>query len=164
MQRVNQFSYIAAERGALRGQMSGSEEFPDIEGLVTVYWLPEGLYLQAEFDGLPASGVFGFHIHENAAAPLEGGGEAFPQAGAHYTNCGDNGIWCDRHPYQAGDLPAVIADEHGHAAMQVYLGKAQVSDISGKTVILHGGTDDFRTQPAGDSGIRIAGGVLAEDL
>lgn len=163
MRQVNKFAYMEVERGALSARMRGSSGYPNIEGLVTIYWLPSSSYLQAEFNGLPPSRVFGFHIHDGIVCGAADAAEPFPQAGKHYSSCPE-GMWCARHPYHAGDLPPIISDENGFAAMQFHLGAANVAELSGKTIILHAQPDDFKTQPSGNSGLKIACGVLAETI
>ncbi len=157
---VHQFSYMASERPALVGHIRGGVRNPDITGLVTVYWLPDGLYFTTEINGLPPSEVLGFHVHEGTVCSAENG---FADAGEHLSECGDN-IWCGKHPYHSGDLPPIMSDENGYANMSVYLGKANVADYSGRTVIVHNNKDDFTTQPSGGSMLRIACGILTENL
>ena len=118
------------------------------------------VYFEAQLYGLPDSEVLGLHIHDGAVCNAESG---FTEAGEHLSLCPDE-TWCDQHPYHAGDLPPIFSDVDGNAVMGVYLDKTLVSDISGHTLILHSKRDDFKTQPAGDAGIRIACGVLAENL
>lgn len=163
MQQVNQFSYMGAERSALKGELHGSADFPELEGLIHAYWLNGALYLQAEFNGLPPDRVFGFHVHEGIICGAAEEKEPFKEAGGHLSLC-PAGTWCGRHPYHAGDLPPIISDSTGYAAMQVFLGKAQISDYSGKPIVLHSMPDDFNSQPAGNSGKRIACGIFAEVL
>ncbi len=158
---VNRFSYMAAERPALIGHIRGGIRNPDIIGLAAVHWLPDGLFFTAEINGLPPSEVLAFHVHEGAVCRAS---DDFSEAGDHLSNCGGDDIWCGRHPYHAGDLPPVMSDENGYAFMSVYIGKASVSDYSGRTVIVHNNKDDFTTQPSGASAVRIACGVLTENL
>lgn len=159
---VNRFAYLAAEAPALRGELRGSAEFPSVEGSVFAYWLDGALYLQAEFINLPPDKVFGFHIHDGIICGSSDG-EAFKDAGKHLSLCPDE-TWCGRHPYHAGDLPPIFSDSEGYAVMEIYIGKAQVSDYSGKPIILHSMPDDFSTQPSGSSGKRIACGIFTEVL
>ena len=163
MQQVNRFAYMSAERSALSGRMRGSSGYPDIEGLVTIFWLPLSSFLQAEFNGLPPSRVFGFHIHDGFVCGAADAAEPFSQAGKHFSSCPE-GMWCARHPYHAGDLPPIISDENGFATMNFHLGAATVAELSGRTIILHEQPDDFTTQPSGNSGVKIACGVLAETI
>ena len=163
MQQINQFSYIAAERPALMGEMRGSAAYPDIGGLIYAYLLDGALYIQAELTGLPPDRVFGFHIHEGLICGETDSAEPFSAAQGHLSLCPE-GTWCGRHPYHAGDLPPIFSDSAGYAAMEVYLGKANISDYSGKPIVLHSMPDDFKSQPAGNSGKRIACGLFAEYL
>ena len=63
------------------------------------------------------------------------------------------------HPYHAGDLPPLLENQ-GYAYMRVLVDKFKISDIIGKTVIIHDSPDDFNTQPSGNSGKKIACGVI----
>ncbi len=161
MQHIHDYSYIGHERPALLGSISGGLGHEEINGTAAVFLLPEAVYFEAQLYGLPPSEVFGFHIHDGLiCGAVEGG---FSESGSHLSLCPE-GTWCDRHPYHAGDLPPIFSDVNGTAIMGVYLDRAQVSDISGRTIVLHSGRDDFSSQPAGSSGVRIACGILAENL
>ena len=160
---VNRFAYMAAESPALRGELRGSADHPSAEGSIFAYWLDGALYLQAELVGLPPDRVFGFHIHDGIICGSPDGAEPFTEAGTHLSLCPD-GTWCGRHPYHAGNLPPIFSDSDGYAVMEVYIGKAQISDYSGKPIILHDMPDDFNTQPSGGSGKRIACGIFTEVL
>ncbi len=160
MQHIHKYSYMESERPALLGVLRGGLGHEDITGTAAVFWLPDAVWLEAQFNGLPASEVFGFHIHDGVVCTAE---NDFSDAGEHLDLCGD-GVWCGQHPYHAGDLPPIFSDENGAAVMSVYLDRARIEDISGRTIVLHSRPDDFTTQPAGNSGIRIACGILAENL
>lgn len=163
MQYSERFSYMAAESPALKGELRGSSAFPDAAGVVLAYALEDGLYLRAELSGLPADRVFGFHVHEGIICGEADGSEPFAAAGGHLSACPE-GTWCNKHPYHTGDLPPVFSDSSGYASMDVYLGKADTADYSGKPIILHAMPDDLRSQPSGSSGARIACGIFAEIL
>lgn len=163
MRQVNRFAYMENERPALIANVKGNSVHPDIIGLINVYWLPGTFFLQADFEGLPPSRVFGFHIHDGLVCGTADGNEAFMAAGSHLNNCGE-GVWCSRHPYHAGDLPPIYSDTAGTANFQVYIDRATIAELSGKPVVVHGLPDDFKTQPSGNSGVRIACGILAENL
>ncbi len=87
----------------------------------------------------------------------------FSDAGGHFGNCGD-GIWCSRHPYHAGDLPPLFSNAEGKSNIRIYIDRADIDEISGKPIIIHGLPDDFKTQPSGNSGVRIACGILKEKI
>lgn len=160
MQHIHEYSYMSSERPALLGILNGGVGHEDIKGLAAVFWLPDAVWLEAQFEGMPASEVFGFHIHDGAVCTSE---NSFSDAGGHLDLCGE-GVWCGQHPYHAGDLPPIFSDTNGSATMGVYLDRALVENFSGRTIILHSRPDNFTSQPAGNSGIRIACGILTENL
>ncbi len=163
MQQINKFAYIENERPALIADIRGGASHPNIRGLIHMYWLPNAIFLQSEFEGLPASRVFGFHVHDGIICGASSGDQQFAEAGSHFDNCSE-GLWCGQHPYHAGDLSPIFSDSDGYAASQLYLDRAVVAEYSGKPVVLHMMPDDFTSQPAGNSGVRIACGILAENL
>lgn len=131
--------------------IKGNTDYPEISGEVLFYQRKCDVLISARIKGLPQndSGFFGFHIHEGDNCK----GEGFPNTGGHYNP--DN----KPHPQHAGDLPPLLYCS-GSAFMQVKTNRFNVKEIIGKTVIIHKGTDDFRTQPSGDAGEKIACGVI----
>ena len=63
------------------------------------------------------------------------------------------------HPQHAGDFPPLLGN-HGKAYMKVFSDRFSVEEIIGKTVIVHSDPDDFRTQPSGNAGRKIACGII----
>ena len=118
----------------------------------------QGILIQAEIEGLPVTNdicrgnFFGFHIHEGTACS-DINPDAFADAKMHYnpTNC--------PHPFHAGDLPPLLSN-NSYAYMQVISNRFSLDDIIGKTVIIHDKPDDFTTQPSGNSGQKIACGII----
>ena len=127
----------------------------------TVSFTPHGnkLLVVAEVSGL-APGNHGFHVHEkgdcSADDATSAGGHFNPTAKPH----GDP-AQADHH---AGDMPMLVADASGVARLNVEIAPASVgggaTDIVGKAVIVHKDADDYRTQPTGNSGARVACGVI----
>lgn len=129
----------------------GEKDYSRISGKVRFYQRPRGVLVVADLQGLPISGTgfFAFHIHEGTICA----GDGFPDTGGHYTPTGA------RHPRHAGDLPPLLAyGDRAHLA--VMTDRFRVSDILGRTVIVHSDPDDFRSQPAGNPGAKIACGVI----
>jgi Cu-Zn family superoxide dismutase len=67
-------------------------------------------------------------------------------------------------PVHAGDLGNLEADDKGVAKMDltvdnISLGGAK-NDVVGKPVIIHAKEDDYKTQPTGNAGGRIGGGII----
>ena len=163
MKQVSRFAYMENESPTLEAEIKGSDVHPEIAGRVFVYGLPKGFYLQADLEGLPESRVFGLHIHDGLVCTPTGMDNPFSDAGGHFGNCGD-GIWCSRHPYHAGDLPPLFSNAEGKSNIRIYIDRADIDEISGKPIIINGLPDDFKTQPSGNSGVRIACGIKKEKI
>lgn len=138
--------------------VTGSSDYPQIEGWVRFYQTNHAVVVAAEANGLPApasrcaSPIFGFHIHSGNSCS---GNDTDPFADAltHYDPHG-----CP-HPHHAGDLPPLFGSG-GHAFSLFLTDRFTVAEIIGKTVIIHSMPDDFTSQPAGNSGVKIACGVI----
>ncbi|HWS43218.1 MAG TPA: superoxide dismutase family protein [Pseudoflavonifractor sp.] len=139
---------------AARALVRGSSAHPELLGEVLFYPFQGGSLLLVRVAGLPGDGFFGFHIHERGDC-CDGGDEPFHCAGAHY-NPADR-----QHPDHAGDLPVLLAND-GLAYTIVYTGRFRPEEVVGRAVIIHDMPDDYRSQPAGDSGNRIGCGAIEE--
>ena len=130
-------------------------------GTVTFTQTGDKVAINANVSGL-APGPHGFHIHEkgdcSAADAMSAGGHFNPGGKPH----GDPAS-PDHH---AGDLPQLMADANGNATLPADLSGIALgdgaNDIIGKAVVVHKDADDFKTQPAGNSGARIACGVITK--
>ena len=138
--------------------MHGSAEYASIHGKVLFEQLKKGVLVTAEIHGLPAENnkcsdrIFGFHVHEGGRCG-DDKENPFADAKGHYNPRGCN------HPFHAGDLPPLFGND-GYAYLSVFTNRFNVDEIVGRTVIIHEMPDDFKTQPGGDSGARIACGVI----
>jgi Cu-Zn family superoxide dismutase len=65
------------------------------------------------------------------------------------------------HPKHAGDLPSLLECQ-GNAYLSVRTDRLSVTDIIGRTVVIHSDPDDFHSQPAGNAGKKIACGVICK--
>ena len=63
------------------------------------------------------------------------------------------------HPCHAGDLPPLFSAA-GKAFMVFLTNRLSVNEVIGKTVVIHSNADDFTTQPSGNSGSKIACGII----
>lgn len=132
--------------------VKGGEEFPEISGNVRFFQRRDGVLVVANISGLPQNdtgGFFAFHIHEGNACT----GKDFADTGTHFNPKNSP------HPMHEGDLPSLISN-NGRAYFTVMTNRFRVRDIIGKTVVIHDNADDFRTQPSGNSGMKIACGVI----
>lgn len=127
----------------------GGQAHPGIRGTVRFFRRRCGTLVEAEITGLPETGFFGVHIHEG----FDCGGEDFSDSKGHFNPGGA------AHPNHAGDLP-VLLESGGRAYLKVFTGRFRVEDVIGRTVIIHRDPDDYRSQPSGNSGTKIACGVI----
>lgn len=132
----------------------GNIFFDDVPGGTEVYVELWGLpnYEPAK-DGLDPIGPFGFHIHEYGLCEITDPDQPFLSAGEHYNPTNQP------HGNHAGDFP-VIFSNNGYARMCFFTDKFKPKDVIGRAVIIHQNPDDYRTQPSGNSGKRIACGVI----
>jgi len=133
-------------------------------GTVSISNSKYGLVFTPSLKGLPA-GVHGFHLHENPSCePKEKDGKmaAALAAGGHYDPSGSkrhDSAWGDGH---LGDLPALYVDAQGNASQPVLAPRLKVSDLAGRSLMLHVGGDNHADHPAplGGGGARMACGVI----
>lgn len=141
--------------------LRGSPRYASLRGTVRFYQTRMGVLVAAEIIDLPTgddpcyAGVFGFHIHEGISCGYADGrgADPFPGTATHY-----NPGRCP-HPAHAGDLPPLFGN--GGYAVSIFLtDRFTVSEVVGRTVVIHEKPDDFFTQPAGGSGMKIACGEI----
>lgn len=116
-------------------------------GYVRFYAQRCGVFVVAELCGLP-DGFHGFHIHEGCCT-----GAHFADAGGHFNPDGAE------HPNHAGDLPPLLSCG-GAAFLAFQTGRFCLQDVLGRAVVIHEQADDFHSQPAGDSGEKLACGII----
>ena len=131
--------------------VGGTVTFTEANGMVQI---------QAKVTDV-AAGTHGFHIHEKgdlSAADFSSAGPHFnPTKHKHEGTTGEN-----RH---AGDLGNVEADTSGNSKGDVTvegltIGSGAATDIVGRSIVVHEKADDMKTDPSGNSGARIAAGVI----
>ena len=113
--------------------------------------------------GLTPGKEHGFHVHETGDCSLP----AFASAGAHFNPTKDPHGGPKSKARHLGDIPNIKADDEGHAIVDINVEGVTLVDkdgaptaILGKALVLHAKPDDYKTQPSGDSGDRIACGVI----
>jgi Cu-Zn family superoxide dismutase len=146
---------------------AGAAHLRDASGRVvgTAVLLQEGSEVRLVLDvaGLPP-GDKGVHLHEVGRCEAPG----FESAGAHFNPTkAAHGTQNPRGPH-AGDLPNLTVDAKGIGHLEVSLkgvslakkGPTSLVDGDGTALVVHAERDDLRTDPAGNSGARIACGVI----
>jgi Cu-Zn family superoxide dismutase len=129
-------------------------------GTVMFHASSGGVFMHARITGLKPDAEHGFHIHEkgdcSSGDGMSTGGHFNPTAQPHGPQDAE---------HHAGDLPALKADANGAVDLKVELRGLSigqgVTDIVGRGLIVHAMPDDYKTQPTGNSGARIACAVIA---
>jgi len=151
---------VAQERA--RADLKNGEGKP--VGTADLRQTKEGVLITLRLTALPP-GLHAVHIH--AAGKCEG--PAFTSAGAHFNPLNmKHGLKNTDGPH-AGDLPDLLVNKDGQGRYEVLVqsislgaGKLSVLDSDGKAIVIHATADDNVTDPAGNSGDRIACGVIAK--
>ena len=123
-----------------------------------------GLRVRVEAAGL-AQGTYAVHVH--AAGHCEP--PDFQSAGPHWNPTGrQHGRLNPAGPH-LGDLPNLTIGTDGAGAVEFTIrgaslrgGERGLMDRDGAALVIHTGPDDYRTHPSGNSGARLACGVIAE--
>jgi len=136
---------------------------PQIEGIVSFFDALNGAWVCAEVRGLPPYqpatnveppvGPHGFHIHEFGICQVGDPENPFQATGGHWNPTNQP------HGNHAGDFPVLFSNQ-GYAYMCFFSNAFKPEQVIGKSIIIHRSPDDYRTQPAGDSGKRLACGVI----
>ena len=133
-------------------------------GTVKASSSPYGTVLTPDLKYL-SPGLHGFHVHQNPdCAPGIKGEQRVPglAAGGHYDPAGTGkheGPYGDGH---LGDLPALYVDTEGNASHPVLAPRLKVSDLKGRSLMIHAGGDNYSDNPnkLGGGGARTACGVV----
>ena len=129
-------------------------------GTVTFVQWGEVVKVSGSISGLKPGAEHGFHVHEkgdcSSGDGLSAGGHFNPGGKPH----GHHGMG----EHHTGDLPSLKADASGGAASHFDSRTIRVggsaNDIVGKGLIVHRDPDDFKTQPTGNAGPRLACAVI----
>jgi Cu-Zn family superoxide dismutase len=129
-----------------------------VEGKVTFTKESGGIRVVAEVRGL-TPGLHGFHVHEKGDCSDPEG----KSAGGHFNPTNEPHAGPDSEHRHAGDLGNLTADAGGNAKLDLvdkHLALDGANSILNLSVIVHAKADDLKSQPAGESGERIACGVI----
>lgn len=133
-----------------------------VTGTVTFNQSGDSVVVSGTITGLKPNQEHGFHVHErgdcSSGDGLSAGGHFNPELRAH----GAHG----QGSYHAGDLPSLKADADGKAEINFISKTISVvpgaTQIVGRGLIVHRDPDDFKTQPTGNSGPRLACAVIRQ--
>jgi Cu-Zn family superoxide dismutase len=121
-----------------------------------------GLRVRLSAAGL-APGTYGTHIHSVGLCEPP----AFTTAGAHWNPTARQHGRDNPQGAHFGDLPNLVVDASGHGQIEFTIdgtlesGANPLLDADGAAIVVHAQADDYRTDPSGNSGARIACGVFS---
>lgn len=129
-------------------------------GVLEVHKKGDGVIIKGDFMKLKKGTQQAIHIHEKGICQGN-----FESAKDHFSPHGrEHGAPHDHS--HAGDLGNLQPDKDGNAKFNYETDKLSLigdeRSVLGKSIIIHDGKDDFRSQPSGNAGGRFACGVIAK--
>ncbi len=157
LKNINVLSAIKKKPYAV-AKLQGSSKHPKLQATIEFFQIKEGVLVSAYVSGLPVNNdvckkpIFAMHIH-NGSSCSGNETDSFANAMTHYNpnNC--------PHPYHAGDMPPIFG-VNGSGFLMFLTDRFSAEEIIGKTIIIHSNPDDFTTQPSGNSGEKMACGII----
>jgi Cu-Zn family superoxide dismutase len=133
-------------------------------GTVMLQDTPTGVLVTTQAKGLPA-GEHGFHFHEKGVCDAK---QKFTTAGGHFApGMTQHGLMVMGGPH-GGDMPNQTVGANGvlqsrllNTGVTLAAGAKSLADMDGSALVIHAKADDYKTQPSGDAGDRIACAVVA---
>jgi len=158
-------SCASAPRPPAAGPTSATATIRDAAGTevgtASLSQTQSGVLVSASLTGI-GSGTHGMHVHEVGRCDAP----AFTTAGSHFNPERKQHGYRNPAGAHAGDLPNVSPPPSGSLTFDVLLPNASLSgrnallDGDGASIVIHASADDYQTDPAGNSGSRIACGVI----
>lgn len=131
-------------------------------GKVALMQLKDGLLVKASVIGMKP-GSYGFHLHSVGKCDTPG----FTTAGGHWNPTAHQHGRDNPQGSHMGDLPNIEVAASGLGGFEQMIAGATLTggdhpllDADGAAAMLHAGPDDYKTDPSGNSGARIACGVV----
>lgn len=130
----------------------------NVSGKVTFTKEANGIRIVADIEGLKP-GKHGFHAHEHGDCSSPDASSA----GGHFNPTNTKHGGPDSPEHHVGDFGNLEADDSGKAhydRLNKDIAFSGIKNIIGKSIIIHADADDFVTQPSGNSGARVACGLI----
>ena len=134
-----------------------------VVGKVELVAVPIGVLLDVDLSALPA-GDHAFHIHGIGKCEPP----SFKSAGGHFDPLEEEHGLMNLEGPHAGDMPNIHLSDTGKLKIEVLnpmvtlSGDNAILDADGSALVIHAGADDYKSNPSGDSGARIACGVITQ--
>jgi Cu-Zn family superoxide dismutase len=165
---VRLFALAAMLAGCANMDPSGPSAKADLQptkgskasGTATFTQMGDKVRVVADVSGLNPGQEHGFHIHEAGDCSS---GDGMSTKG-HYNPLSKQHAHYSTPERHAGDMPAIKADSSGSAHLDTTLDVITVkpgpTSVVGRGLIVHAGSDDYKTQPTGNAGARVACGII----
>ncbi|MCY7354162.1 MAG: superoxide dismutase family protein [Lysobacter sp.] len=132
-----------------------------VSGKLSAMPMGDGVHLRGDVGGLVANSTHAIHVHQNgdcSAVDASSAGNHFNPTGSPHGKAGSGA-------HHAGDMDNIVANANGVAMVDMHLrgvtlGGGAANDVAGRGLIVHAMADDYRSQPAGNAGARLACGVI----
>jgi Cu-Zn family superoxide dismutase len=155
----------SSEPAPVQAGITARAELRDAEGralgVMTLSQTPLGVLISGDLTGVPG-GVHGLHFHDIGRCD-----PPFTSAGGHFNPTQRAHGFRNRAGYHAGDLTAFSAPSSGSVRVDQFTrdvtlgtGPTSLLDADGSSLVVHASPDDYATDPSGNSGARIACGVI----
>jgi Cu-Zn family superoxide dismutase len=156
----------ATRAGDARGAPGASAQIVDARGVSKAFagLIPDrgGVRVEINASGM-APGTYGAHIHTTGRCDPPG----FESAGGHWNPTGRQHGAENPQGRHLGDLPNLQINPQGNGRLVFAVPSASLQsganpllDADGAAIVIHAGADDHRTDPSGNSGARIACGII----
>ncbi len=116
---------------------------------------PGGTYIRISVEGLPP-GDHGLHLHTVGRCD----GPAFQSAGGHWNPASKQHGHLNPTGAHAGDLPNLTVSTNGRGAINFLATGGALNDADGTSLVIHAKADDYKTDPSGNSGDRVACAII----
>lgn len=153
---IEERSITVTLNSASDSNVMGEVTFTEVDGVVS---------MQGTFTGLTPNSTHAIHLHDEADCSSGDG----MSTGGHWNPTDEkHGKWNDHDGYHAGDIGNLESDENGNATITFSTDQwcidcdDDTKNIIGTGIIVHEDLDDFKTQPTGNAGGRIACGEIKD--
>jgi len=128
-----------------------------VSGRVTLNPMGDGVHLTGTVGGFMPNSVHAIHVHEKGDCTAADASSS----GGHFNPGGQPHGRSSAPAHHAGDMDNITADAQGQAQLNIHLagvtlGGGAPNDINGRALVVHAAADDYTSQPAGNSGARVA--------
>jgi Cu-Zn family superoxide dismutase len=136
-----------------------SDKLDAVKGTIKIEDMPDKYKITTDISGLKPQSKFGFHIHQNGVCE----GPDYKTAGNHFNPHHMPHGKPGKETKHTGDLGNLVTDANGESKQVIEVLKKegdQFDQFINKSVLIHAKVDDLKTQPSGNSGDRIACGLI----